>query len=64
MCIRDRAKRDGVTTLPDLLERHALAEIVGYLGRSLGIEGATTAREMVAKYDPQRIPREPWVFDF
>ncbi|WP_276847862.1 glutamate--tRNA ligase family protein [Corynebacterium pyruviciproducens] len=58
------AKRDGVTTLPDLLERHTLAEIVGYLGRSLGIEGATTAREMVAKYDPQRIPREPWVFDF
>ena len=48
MCIRD--------------SHWSIREIVAMLGSSLGIEGATTAREMVARYSPQAIPAEPWVF--
>ena len=56
------AKRNGATTLPELTRHWSIREIVAMLGSSLGIEGATTAREMVARYSPQAIPAEPWVF--
>lgn len=56
------AKRNGATTLPELARTWSIPEIVGMLGRSLGIEGAETARDMVARYSPQTIPTRPWEF--
>jgi glutamyl-tRNA synthetase len=52
-----------------LEERAALgespAEVLSMLAASLGLceRGETvTAAELVPRFDPERLPREPWVF--
>jgi glutamyl-tRNA synthetase len=55
------AKRHGAVTLED---RAALGEspagVLRLLGTSLGLAGSTPA-ELLADFDPARLPREPWV---
>ena len=51
------AKRHGAVTLREI----APAAAVAWIADSLGMAGATTAREMLERFDPDRLPREPTV---
>jgi glutamyl-tRNA synthetase len=59
---RRLAKRDGAVTLED---RRALgespADVVELLAASLGMAGRSP-HELLAGFDPERLPREPWIF--
>lgn len=51
------AKRDGAVTLAEIGVAKALAQISESLGwRARDIEG------MLAEFDPQRLPRQPWIY--
>ncbi len=50
------AKRDGAVTLA---ERGGPAVVLPEIAASLGLRGRTP-REMLAEFDPARLPREPW----
>ncbi|MET8426471.1 tRNA glutamyl-Q(34) synthetase GluQRS [Nocardia sp. NPDC004860] len=58
------AKRDGAVTLRD---RMALGEspqhVLGLLAASLSYSGATTPSALLAQFDPENLPREPWTLD-
>lgn len=57
------AKRDGAVTLADRLARgETVDQVVGLLAGSLGPAGRGV-RELLADFDPGRLPREPWVLD-
>lgn len=61
------AKRDGAVTLRERAERgESPADVLGILARSLGLaepgEGVT-ARELVERFDPGALPREPLVIE-
>ncbi len=61
------AKRHGAVTLRDLEAEcgWAAADAVGWMARSLGMAGegeAVTARELLDRFDPEHLPREPTVF--
>jgi glutamyl-tRNA synthetase len=51
------AKRDGAVTLSELGTQRAFALIAD----SLGIAAADTA-ELLERFDPTRLPRQPWIF--
>ncbi|KWX68992.1 tRNA glutamyl-Q(34) synthetase GluQRS [Mycobacterium sp. NAZ190054] len=51
------AKRDGAVTLAEIGVADALAQIADSLGYS-----ARTVEGMVDEFDPQRLPRAPWVY--
>ncbi|WP_167096892.1 tRNA glutamyl-Q(34) synthetase GluQRS [Mycobacterium sp. DL592] len=51
------AKRDGAVTLAEIGTDAALAQIAESLGFT-----ATTTPEMLAEFDPDRLPREPWIY--
>ncbi|AQT82079.1 tRNA glutamyl-Q(34) synthetase GluQRS [Mycolicibacterium litorale] len=51
------AKRDGAVTLAELGTSRAFALITG----SLGWPSADLA-ELLARFDPARLPREPWIY--
>ena len=51
------AKRDGAVTLAEIGMPRALEQI----GESLGF-GATTLDGMLAEFDPNKLPRVPWVY--
>lgn len=54
------AKRSGGVTLALLRARGvAPRQVLGMIGRSLGID-ADTLPGMLARFDPERLPREPW----
>lgn len=56
------AKRDGAVTLRDRNERgEGVAEVVGRIGDSLGLTGCRTAADVLERWDPATLPREPWV---
>ncbi|WP_188536305.1 tRNA glutamyl-Q(34) synthetase GluQRS [Kocuria dechangensis] len=59
------AKRDGAVTLADLAAAgHGPAEVMGWIGRSLGLPGRVrTAQDVLAVFDEDALPREPWVVD-
>ncbi|MGV8849911.1 MAG: tRNA glutamyl-Q(34) synthetase GluQRS [Propionibacteriaceae bacterium] len=62
---RRLAKRDGAVTLADLaLEgvtpEHVLTRIAASLGLAEPDEAVTT-KTLLARFDPARLPREPWV---
>lgn len=58
------AKRDGAVTLRDRLERgESAAEVVGRIGESLGLTGCRSATDVLERWDPATLPREPWVVD-
>lgn len=51
------AKRDGAVTLAEIGVPKALAQISESLGwRARDVEG------MLAEFDPQRLPRQPWIY--
>jgi glutamyl-tRNA synthetase len=52
------AKRHGSVTLREVPSEAA----VRWMASSLGFEGAETAAEMLAAFDPERLPREPTTF--
>ena len=51
------AKRDGAVTLDEIGASRALAHIAESLGFS-----ATTVPDMLAEFDPTRLPRQPWTY--
>lgn len=59
------AKRHGAITLPQLAERGiSPQQVLALLASSLGLadEGESpTARDLLSRFDIQRLPREPWV---
>ena len=58
------AKRDGAVTLRDRLARgESIAEVMGRLGASLGLAGCRTAADVLERWDPASLVREPWVVD-
>jgi glutamyl-tRNA synthetase len=52
------AKRHGSVTLREVEPAGA----VRWMADTLGLAGATTAAEMLARFDPGALPREPTVF--
>lgn len=58
------AKRDGAVTLRDRRERgEEVASVMGRLGDSLGVPGCRRAADLLARWDPDTLVREPWVVD-
>jgi glutamyl-tRNA synthetase len=53
------AKRHGAVTLRDIDP----AVAVGWMARSLALGAARTASELVGRFDPDALPREPTTFD-
>lgn len=53
------AKRDGAVTLREMLADVEVAAVVGKLAASLGYPGSTTPAELLARFDPAALPREP-----
>jgi glutamyl-tRNA synthetase len=51
------AKRDGAVTLADLGTAHAFALITESLGWP-----AADMTELLTRFDPARLPREPWIY--
>lgn len=61
---RRLAKRDGAVTLAALAELGVGAhDVVAWIGRSLELEGedVSTLADLVERYDPARLPRQPIV---
>jgi glutamyl-tRNA synthetase len=52
------AKRHGSVTLREVGPEPA----VRWMAETLGFEGATSAAEMLERFSPDRLPREPTVF--
>src|SRR5699024_3467591 len=61
------AKRDGAVTIADVAKRGLDARrVLGLLASSLGLTEPgepVTPRELLARFDPARLPREPWIVD-
>ncbi|WP_010533070.1 tRNA glutamyl-Q(34) synthetase GluQRS [Brachybacterium squillarum] len=58
------AKRDGAVTLRDRLARgESAGDVVERIGDSLGVPGCRTARDVLERWDPDSLPRGPWVVD-
>ena len=51
------AKRDGAVTLAEIGMPRALEQIAGSLGWQ-----ATSLDEMLTRFDPAELPREPWIY--
>lgn len=64
---RRLAKRHGAVTLRDLRALGTSpAQVVAMLAESLGLADPgeeVTAADLVARFDPARLPREPWVLE-
>lgn len=58
------AKRDGAVTLRDLLAAGwTVADVIGKIAASVGVVGRVRElEELVERFRPERLPREPWVF--
>lgn len=60
------AKRDGAVTLEDLAAAgHSAADVLGMMASSLGLAGDGERVDpplLLTRFDPARLPREPWVF--
>lgn len=58
------AKRDGAVTLRDRLARgESAADVMERIGVSLGLSGCRSAADVLERWDPAQLPREPWVVD-
>lgn len=53
------AKRDGAVTLREMGDTQ---EVLTKLAASLGLQGATTVKEMLTTFDPQKLSRDPYVW--
>jgi glutamyl-tRNA synthetase len=59
---RRLAKRDGAVTLTDLAALgQSPAQVLTLLAASLDLPPAATVAELLAPFDPARLPRVPWV---
>lgn len=63
---RRLAKRDGAVSLSRLRQHgYEPARVLAQIGASLGLvdvdEEAVTIEDLTARFDPDRLPREPWV---
>lgn len=57
------AKRDGAVTLRDMRAQGVSdADVVEKLGESIGIAGARTVADMVERFDPRLLSREPYIW--
>ncbi len=57
------AKRDGAVTLGDRLDRgETVEQVVGFLAGSLGYAASSPA-ELLPRFRPADLPREPWTLD-
>ena len=56
------AKRDGAVTLRDMLARRTITEIIGQLASSVGVEGATSADELMRKFEPDMLSGEQFLW--
>ena len=57
------AKRDGAVTLRDRLEKGESPEDVAEtIGDSLGLAGCRNARDILEAFDPEALPRAPWIY--
>lgn len=63
---RRLAKRDGAVTLDDLGEEGVSpAAVLSLLAVSLGLASAgeqVTAEQLLARFDPDLVPRDPWIW--
>lgn len=59
---RRLSKHDGAVTLRELLEDRSVEDIVGMLGESIGCPGADCVDQLRSRWDPELLPREPWVW--
>lgn len=61
------SKRDGAVTLEDLAAQGvSTQDVVDAMARSLGlaVEGeSVAAAQLLARFEPAALPREPWIFD-
>ncbi|WP_076478937.1 tRNA glutamyl-Q(34) synthetase GluQRS [Williamsia sterculiae] len=61
------AKRDGAVTLADLAAAGVTAPVaVSVIAESLGLAArgeSVTASDLLTRFDPALLPRQPWVFD-
>lgn len=61
------AKRHGAVTRADLTDAGwSVERLLGVLGASLGLaapDEAVAADMLTRRFDPEAVPREPWVFD-
>jgi glutamyl-tRNA synthetase len=64
---RRLAKRDGAVTLAERADRgEGPDEVRSLLAASLGLAAPgepVTAAALVERFDPARLPRQPWVLD-
>lgn len=56
------AKRDGAVTLRDMLAHRTITEIIGQLASSVGVEGATSADELMRKFEPDMLSGEKFLW--
>ena len=56
------AKRDGAVTLSDLAARGiGTPQVLAEIARSLGLPPSDRLSDLLADFDPEQLPREPWV---
>ncbi|WP_279064057.1 glutamyl-Q tRNA(Asp) synthetase [Dermabacter hominis] len=57
------AKRDGAVTLRDRLDKGESPEDVAEtIGDSLRLSGCRSARDILEAFDPEALPRAPWIY--
>lgn len=56
------AKRDGAVTLREMLETRTVADVVTAIAESVGVPGASALPEVLERFGPRALPREPYVW--
>lgn len=56
------AKRDGAVTLREMLETRTVANVVTAIAGSVGVPGASALPEVLERFGPRALPREPYVW--
>ena len=59
---RRLAKRDGVVTLREMLAESDVAGVVSDIAASLDLPGVTSVNELIDRFDPSRLPQNPWLW--
>lgn len=59
---RRLAKRDGAVTLREMMAHASAADVVEKIAESLGYVGISDAQTLLERFDPERLPRDAWVF--
>lgn len=57
------AKRDGAVTLREMLADAEVNSVVEKLAASLGYPGITSPAQLLARFDPAALPREPVIWE-